>query len=174
MHVIVVGHGNDPMLALSVQQDLVSERAGERADTPAAQVLEVPQSCGVGGSDAQDFAKLIIRNRDGVRRTPCGGILDPVQPDFRIAAGDGLIDQCEGGIDELCLAAESARNQRGDINVEADYPGWIGGIGLDKRGAPFRIAGPPEHCRALRGKVMLARPRQQHGHRDKPDHQRAI
>ena len=43
MHVVVVRHGREAVLPLGAQQDLVGDRAAERADRLAAQVGERPQ-----------------------------------------------------------------------------------------------------------------------------------
>ena len=37
MDIVVVGHGDDPVLALGGEQDVVGDGAGERRDTPSAQ-----------------------------------------------------------------------------------------------------------------------------------------
>ena len=144
MHVIVVRHGDDAVVALGRQQNLVGDRAAERADAPPAQIGERAKVSGVGVADAQDFAELVVRKRDGIAGPPRGRVFDAAQADVRVAAGNRLIDRCKGDLDEARLAAKALRDKLGDLDVEADDARWVGGIGFDVRRAAFGVARPSE------------------------------
>ena len=109
-----------------------------------AQILERAQPPGVLGSHRQHLAELVIGNGDGERRSPRRRVLDAAQPDIRVAARDRLIDRREGDHDESRRTAHAARDERRDLDVEADDLLGIGGIGLDERRAALRVAGPAQ------------------------------
>ena len=142
MHVIFVGDGDDAVVALGREQNFVRDRAAERANAPAAQVGERTKLSGVCGSDTQHLAKLIIRKGDRVAGPARGRVFDAAQPDVGVAAGNRLIDRRERDLDEAGLAAESACDELGDLDIEADDAGRVGGIGFDIRRAAFGVTGP--------------------------------
>ena len=144
MHVIVVGDGDDAMVALGGEQNFVRDRPAERANAPAAQVGELTKLSGVRRSDTQHLAKLIIRKGDSVAGPARGRVFDAAQSDVGVAPGDRLIDRRERDLDEAGLAAESACDELGDLDIEADDAGRVGWIGFDIRRAAFGVTGPSE------------------------------
>ena len=130
----------------------------ERADPPPAKVGERTKLSGVGGTDAQDLAELIIRKRDGITSSARRRVLDAAQPDVGVAPGDGLIDRRVGDLDEAGLAAQPLRDELGDIDVEPDDARGVGGIGFDIRRAAFGVAGPPQERRRFVPKAWQGRP----------------
>ena len=114
-----------------------------------AQVGERTELSGVRRADAQHLAKLIIRKRHRVAGPARGRVFDAAQSDVGVAAGDGLIDRRERDLDEAGLAAESSRDELGDLDIEADDARRVGGIGLDIRRAAFGVTGPSEKRRRL-------------------------
>ena len=147
MHVVVVRHRREAVLALGAQQDLVGDRAAERADALAAQIGERAEPRRVGVADAEHFAELVVRKRDRHRRAARRRVFDAAQADVGVAAGDALIDRAKRDVDELRRPAESGGEQLGDLDVEADEPIGVRGIGFDERRAAFGIAGPAQHAR---------------------------
>jgi hypothetical protein len=61
-----------------------------------------------------------------------------------------LIDGSKGNVDEPGFAPEAARDEIGDLDVEADDFVRLGGVRFDKRCAAFRVARPEEFTGAFR------------------------
>ena len=120
VHIILVGDRLQPVVALGTQQDLVRDRAAERADLTASEVLERAKPRSVGVSHAQDFAELVVRNRRCERRAPRRGVFDAAQPDLRVVAGDRLVDRSKRNRHEPRRSPETPGKQVGNFNVEAD------------------------------------------------------
>ena len=113
-----------------------------RRPRKSASVTKLP---GVRRSDAQHLAKLIIRKRDRVAGPARGRVFDAAQPDVGVAPGNRLIDRRERNLDKAGLAAESARDELGDLDIEADDASRVGGIGFDIRRTALGVAGPSEN-----------------------------
>jgi hypothetical protein len=127
----------------------------------------------VGRSNAENFAKLIIGNGDCIRCAPRRSVLDAAQPDLGVAARNRLVDGCEGNFDELRLAPQAAGNQFGDVDIEANNFGRIGGIGFDIRRPAFRVPTPAKYLRGLRDEFRMDGEGQHQRNRDKADHRAA-
>ncbi len=116
---------------------------------------------GVRRSDTQHLAKLIIRKGDSVAGPARGRVFDAAQSDVGVAPGNRLIDRRERDLDEAGRAAESACDELGDLDIEADDAGRVGWIGFDIGRAAFGVTGPSEKRWGLRRKSDRARRYQQ-------------
>ena len=95
VHVVVVGHGANAVLAFGAQQDLVGDRAAERRHRLAAQVGQRAEPRRVARRARSALRGTRSRDRDGERRAPRRRVLDAAQADVGVAAGDRLIDRRE-------------------------------------------------------------------------------
>ena len=141
VHVVVVRDRLDAVVALGPQQNLVRDRAAQRGDLAAAQIGERAEARHVRGPDAQDFAELVVGNRQRQRGAARQRVFDAAQADVRVAPGDGLVDRRERDLDELRRAPEAAREQARDLDVEADL------TGPGARGRPRQTARRPRSRR---------------------------
>ena len=150
MHIVIVGDRLNAKVAFGAKQDFVGDRAAEGADPPAAKVGEGAETRRVGIAHAQHFAELVVGNggRHGV--APRRRVFDPAQADLGVAALDGLIDGGKRNVDESGFAPEAARDEIGDLDVEADDFVRLGGVRFDKRRATFRVARPEKFTCPLR------------------------
>ena len=124
------------------------------ADAAAPQIGERPVALRVGAADAQDLAEscstgIVVRQRRAVG----GRVFDAVEAEVRVAPGDRLGDGRKGDVDESRRASETARQQIGDLDLEADDAIGAGRIGLDIRRAAFGVSGPDQFRRRLGGDV---------------------
>ncbi len=147
VHVVVVRNRLDTVVPLGPQKNLVRDRSAERADLASPQIRERAEARHVGCPYAQDFAELVVGNRQRQRRPARQRVLHAAQADVRIAPGDGLVDRREHDLNELRRAPEAAREQVSDLDVETHLPVRVRGIGLDKRRTALGIARPAEHRR---------------------------
>ena len=139
----------DAEFALGAQQDLVRNRSCEGADPPAAKIRQGAEAGCVGVAHAEHFAKLIVRDRRRHGGAPRGSVFDSTQADLSVAALDGLVDRGKGDINKARLALQAARDQIGNLDIEADELVRLGGIRFDKGRAAFRIAGPTKFTERL-------------------------
>jgi len=93
-----------------------------------------------------------------VRRPPRRRVLDAAQADVGVTAGNRLVDLAKIDVDELGPAAEPARHQRRDLDVEANEIVGSGRIGLDERRAPFGVARPAKDRGLLLAGLAVAGP----------------
>ena len=75
---------------------------------------------------------------------PRRDVLDAAQADVEVAALRRLIERGERDLHELRRAAELARDQLRDLDVEADDLRRIARVGFDKRRAAFGVAAPAQ------------------------------
>ena len=151
MGVVLVRHRHHRVLACGAEQDFVGDRAGQRRDAAAAQVGERPVALRIGRANAQDFPESVVRNRRGQRRAVGRRVLDAVQAEVRIAAGDRLGEVRERDVDEARRAAQTAGQQIGDLDLETDDAIRVGRVGLDIGRAALGIAGPDQFGRRIGG-----------------------
>ena len=150
MGVVLERHRLHAVLAGGAEQDLVGDRAAERPDAAAPQIGERAVALRIRGPNAQDLAELVIRNRRGERRAVGWRVFDAVEAEIRVAPADRLDDGPEGDVDEPRRASKTARQQFGDLDLEADDAIGARRIGLDIRGAAFGVARPDQLRRRLR------------------------
>ena len=154
MHVVVVGHRRDAVLALGAEQDLVGDGPAERGYPAAGEVFERAESVAVGVANAQHLAELVVGDGDRHRRAAGRRVLDAAQPDLGVAARHRLVD---GGVlddHELRRPPESARDQLRDLDVEPDHRLGVARARLDERRSSFGVAGPAERTLLL---IVLTR-----------------
>ncbi len=142
MHVVVVRHRVDTVIAFGTQQDVIRDRAAQRADVLVAQIRQRPEPRRIGVAYGEDFAEFVIRHGHRMRRPACRRVLDAAQADVGVTARDRLIDLPEVDVHEFRPPAEAASHQRGDFDVEADEIVRARRVGLDERRAAFGIASP--------------------------------
>ena len=150
MHIVIVRDRLKTKLALGAKEDFISDRATKGADTAAAQVGQGAKARSVCVAHAQHFAKLVIGNGGGHGGAPRRRVFNPAQADLGVAPLDGLIDGSKGNVDETGFAPEAARDEIGDLDVEADKFIRLGGVRFDKRRAAFRITRPEKFTGAFR------------------------
>ena len=92
MHIVLVRDDLEVLAGGRLQQDLVGDGAGQRADRLAAQVRERSRARRVRVADAQHFAELVVRQRDRERGAARGRVFDAAHADIGVAAGDALVD----------------------------------------------------------------------------------
>ena len=151
VHVIVVRHRAEAVLALRAQQDFVRDRSAERADGLAPQIREGSNSSGVGVAHAEHFSELVIRDRHRERGASGGRVFDAAHADVRVAAGDALIDGLVLDVQKLRRAAETAGEQIGNLDIEADDAIGARRVGFDEGRAPLGVARPAQHARRFGG-----------------------
>src|SRR5206468_1027278 len=120
------------VLAFGPQQDVVRNRAAERADALTAKVPQGQQPGRIGITNAQHFAEFVVRDRRRERGTAGRRVLDPAQPHVRVVAIDRLIDRAEVDVDEPRRAPEAGGDQLRDLYVEPDERIRVGGIRFHK------------------------------------------
>ena len=86
----------------------------------------------------------------GASGAPRRRVFNPAQADLGVAALDGLIDGSKGNVDEAGFAPEAARDEIGDLDVEANDFVRLGGVRFDKGRAAFRVTRPEEFTAAFR------------------------
>ena len=150
MHIVIVRDRLKTKLAFGAEEDFISDRATEGADPPAPKVGEGAETRRVGVAHAQHFAKLVVGNGGGHGGAPRRRVFNPAQADLGVAPLDGLIDGSKGNVDEPGFAPEAARDEIGDLDVEADEFIRLGGVRFDKRRAAFRVTRPEEFTGAFR------------------------
>jgi hypothetical protein len=143
------------MLAFGCEEDLVSDRAAERAHPAAPQIGKRPQLLGVGCADAEHLVELIIRMRHRIRDAPRRRVLDAAEADLRVSAGDRLIDRGKCHLDELRGRPKILRDQLGYLDVEPGHLRRIGRVGLHVGRATLGVARPSKHRRRLRREPHL-------------------
>ena len=144
MDVVVVRNRMNPMLALGAQQDFVRDGAAEGPDIPAPQVGQRPETRPIGVADAQHLAEFVIRNGHGQGGAPRRRVLDAAEAEVGVATLDRLVERCERDGDEPWDAVQSARQQGGDVDVEAHHLVGARRVRLNERRTAFRVARPAE------------------------------
>ena len=118
--------------------------------------LALRVAAGVFGPYREHFAKLEIRDGDGVPRAAHGRVLDPGEAEREVTAFDGLVDAGPLHLDEpRCATPQATRDPLGDLDVEATDARRIGGVGLHEWRTAFGVAAPHElpTDRALRSEA---------------------
>jgi hypothetical protein len=144
MHVIVVRHRHNAAGGLGVEENLVRDRAAERADASAAQVVERPDAQRVGGTHRQDLAELVVGHGDRQRRAPRRRVFDPAQADDEVAALHRRVNGCELDRLEARTKAQLPRDERRDVRLEAHDAGRIARVGLDVGRAALGVPAPDQ------------------------------
>ena len=144
MDVVFVGDRDETVLSLCGNENVVGEGGAERRHTAAAEVGERSIAVPIGLANRQDFAKLVVRNRDGESRTPGGAVFDAAESDVEVASCRGSVETREPDLHEPCGAAEPAGEKFRDFDVETDDPRRVLRIRFDKRRAAFGIAAPSQ------------------------------
>ena len=142
-----------PCVGLRLDEQVVGERGAERGHPPAAQVGERAEATRVGFADGQDLAELVVR--DGDRQAGAAGraVLDAAQADVEVAARRGRIEAGEADLHEARSRGRApAASSCATSTSKPTTRERIGGVGLDKRRAPFGVAAPAQ----LRGSALAA------------------
>ena len=144
MHVVVVGHRPDAVGLLRVEQRLVCNRAREGRDGAPLQVGQATEPRAIRRSNGEHFLKRIVGNRHFHRATAPGRVFDATEADVEVTARDRLIELRERDLHELRGPAERARDEVGDLDVEAHHMRRVARIGFDERRAALCVAAPPQ------------------------------
>jgi hypothetical protein len=152
MHVVFVDDRLDPGLTLRLEEELVGQRCSKRRDAPSSKVLERAVALAVRRSDGQNFAELVVRNGDREPGLPARRVFEAAEADVEIPSCGRGFEACKPDLDETRRATQLAREQRRNLDVEADYASGIARIGLDKGRPSLGIAAPAElRCRLRAG-----------------------
>ena len=90
--VVVVRHGDESARVAGGEQDVVGHGRAEGGDAPAAQIGEPAEAAPISGADGEHFAKLEVRNGDGVLRAAGRRVFHPRHPNLEVTALDRLVD----------------------------------------------------------------------------------
>jgi hypothetical protein len=109
----------EPVLGLGREQ-LVGQRAAERGHLTPAQVGERAEALAVGLPHGEHLAELVVRDAGRQGGAARRDVFDAAQADVEVAAPRGLVEAAEGHLHELRACARLARDELGDLDVEAD------------------------------------------------------
>ena len=119
MDIVFVGDRDDALVGLRGREHVVGERGAERRHAAAAKIGQRAEAIAIRVANGEDFAELVVGNRDGQARAARRTVLDAAQPDVEIAACGGRVEARETDLHESRHAAKPAGEQLRDLDVES-------------------------------------------------------
>ena len=92
MHVVVVGDGLNAAAPFGLEENVVGHRAAESGHLAAAQIRHCAEATGIGATNGEDFAELVVRNADAERGTTARAVFNAAQADLEVTASRRLIE----------------------------------------------------------------------------------
>ena len=131
-------------LGAGALQDALGERAGQRADAPAAERRERARRRRVAAPDREPLGGDVVGPRERADALLLVGDLDAVQRDVEVAAPEQIEQQVPLALHRPRPHAELGRERGREIDLEADQVIRIHRILEDVRRAALRVGAPAQ------------------------------